>query len=162
MRENFKSSLDALFHWEGGYVDDPNDPGGKTKYGISKRAYPDVDIFKLTKKKAGEIYYNDYWEPCGCEDLPAGMDLLVFDTAVNCGTGTAVKMLQESVGSTVDGVYGPNTLDAAQKKNPQSALMEYVSRRSVYYGRLDTFGRYGLGWMRRLADMHQRALNLVK
>ncbi len=162
MRENFKKSLNALFYWEGGYVNDPNDPGGKTKYGISKRAYPNVDISKLTKKKAGEIYFNDYWEPCGCEDLPAGIDLIVFDTAVNCGTDKSVRILQESVGSSVDGVYGPNTQAAAEKSNQQSAIKEFVARRAVYYGKLAKLDRFGLGWMRRLADMHQRALNLVK
>ena len=161
MQKNLQKALDILLKWEGGYVNDPQDPGGATKYGISKRAYPDLNIRNLSKKRAGEIYYNDYWEPCGCEDLPAGIDLIVFDTAVNCGTDKSIRILQESVGSTVDGVFGPNTLEATKKSDPKSVILECVARRAVHYGKLSTFDRFGLGWMRRLADIHQQALNLI-
>ena len=161
MKESFDKAMEATFAWEGGYVDNPNDPGGATKYGISKRAHPEVNISKLTKKKAREIYHQDYWQPCGCEELPAGLDLLVFDCAVNQGPGFAVRTLQQSVGAAEDGIFGPRTQAAAESADPHEAIREYVARRGVRYGRLDTFSRFGLGWMRRLADIHQRAASLV-
>ena len=161
MKESFDSAMEAILAWEGGYVNDPNDPGGATKYGISKRAHPDVDISKLSKKQARKIYQRDYWEPCGCEELPAGLDLLVFDCAVNQGPGFAVRTLQQSVGAAEDGIFGPRTREAAESKDSREAIRELVARRGVRYGRLANFSRYGLGWMRRLADIHQRACNLV-
>ena len=81
---------------EGGYVNDPDDPGGETKYGISKRAYPKLDIKNMTKDLAREIYKRDYWDACGCDDLPPGLDVAAFDAAVNMGRLTAIAILKQS------------------------------------------------------------------
>jgi len=162
MKESFDSAMEAIFAWEGGYVDNPNDPGGATKYGISKRAHPEVNISKLTKKQAREIYRQSYWQPCGCEELPAGLDLLVFDCAVNQGPGFAVRTLQQSVGAAEDGIFGSRTKEAAESADPREAIRELVARRGQRYGKLANFSRFGLGWMRRLSDIHQRALELAK
>ncbi len=81
--------MDFVFKWEGGYVNRVDDPGGETRYGISKRAHPDVDIKNLTKDAAMEIYRADYWLKAGCEGLPWPDCLVQFDTAVNMGVGRA-------------------------------------------------------------------------
>jgi lysozyme family protein len=78
-----------IFKWEGGYVNHAEDPGGETKYGISKRAHPDVDIKELTKAQAEEIYYRDYWLKAGCDKLPWPDCVVHFDAAVNMGVGRA-------------------------------------------------------------------------
>jgi lysozyme family protein len=96
MKDNWDKAIDFVISIEGGYVNDPKDPGGETKYGISKRAYPDVDIANLTAAEARQIYKRDYWDKCSCDDLPDGRDILVFDTAVNMGVGVAMNFLTQS------------------------------------------------------------------
>jgi lysozyme family protein len=162
MNNSFEPAFRALLDWEGGYVDHPDDPGGETKYGISKAAYPKLSISKLTKDRAKKIYRCDYWTPAGCDELPEGLDLIVFDGAVNCGVDQAVKMLQAVVGTTQDGVWGPNTKAATLRADARKVIWEYVARRAIYYTDLSVWDDFGLGWMRRLAEMHQQALKLVK
>ena len=96
MKESWDKAIDFVLSMEGGYVNDPKDPGGETKYGISKRAYPNVDIAGLTESKAKEIYKKDYWDKCGCDGLPVGIDILVFDTAVNMGVIVAKEIQSRS------------------------------------------------------------------
>ena len=96
MKESWDKSIDFVLSIEGGYVNDPKDPGGETKYGISKRAYSTVDIANLTVEGAKEIYKRDYWDKCSCDDLPLGRDVLVFDTAVNMGVSVAMDFLTQS------------------------------------------------------------------
>jgi len=162
MNNSFEPAIQALLDWEGGYVDNPDDPGGKTKYGISKKAYPKLNIDKLTKDKARKIYRRDYWTPAGCDELPAGLDLLVFDTAVNCGTDRAVMMLQEVVRAKQDGIWGPKTRAAVERADIWQTIWELVARRAIYYTDLSVWDDFGLGWMRRLSEMHQQALKLIK
>lgn len=133
---------------EGGYINDPSDPGGETNFGISKRAYPDEDIKNLTKDKVGAIYHKDYWDKCRCSELPPGVDLVVFDIAVNQGADTAIRLLQLALGITVDGVIGPNTLMTANVKQP-GLTQELTVRRIIRYGNSKNFNIYGLGWIRR-------------
>ncbi len=102
--ENFDRCVRAVLSEEGGLSDHPQDPGGLTKYGISRRAYPDLDIRRLTMDDVIEIYRRDYWNPVHGTDLPASLALLVFDAAVNQGVGTAVRLLQKTLGVKEDGV----------------------------------------------------------
>ncbi len=162
MNNSFEPAMRAVLDWEGGYVNDPNDPGGKTKFGISKKAYPKLNIEKLTKDRARKIYRRDYWSLAGCDEIPAGLDLMVLDTAVNTGIEQAVMFLQDVVGTKQDGIWGPNTKAATQAVNVRKALWEYVARRATWYPDLRIWDDYGLGWMRRTAEMHQQALKLVK
>jgi lysozyme family protein len=99
---------------EGGEVNDPSDSGGHTKFGISKRSYPHVDIASLTRDRALDIYRTDYWSRAGCHDLPAALALVVFDHAVLSGPRTAVAALQRAVLVTADGIVGPATIAAAK------------------------------------------------
>lgn len=152
----FDRSVDIILEHEGGYVNDPKDPGGETKYGISKRAYPDLDIANLTEDQAKEIYRRDYWSTCQCDSLANGLDLLVFDAAVNQGVGAAVRMLQAELGVTQDGVFGPKTLETYQRKG--LAVSNYAAQRMLRYGLNPNFTHFGLGWSRRLMETLTTAL----
>jgi lysozyme family protein len=96
MEENFDRAFAWILRAEGGYVADPDDPGGETKFGISKRVYPKLDIKAITEDLARELYRHDYWDACGCDALPAGIDIAVFDTAVNMGRLTAIAILKQT------------------------------------------------------------------
>lgn len=152
MKENFDKSLSFTLRWEGGYVNDPHDPGGETKFGISKRAYPKVDIKNLTEEKAKEIYKKDYWDKVKGDDLPIGVDTMVFDAAVNSGVGASAKWLQACLGVTVDGDIGPKTLAAVAKTNHKDLILSLGDHRISFLRRLKTWSRFGAGWTNRVSD----------
>lgn len=126
----FDRVMDHILRWEGGYVNDPRDPGGETKYGISKRAHPNVDIKALTVEAAKDIYRADYWEPLGAEGLAFPEALALMDFGVHSGVGTAEMYWQISV-------------DA----------WELQQQRVDYLVSLKDFPTYGRGWMRRVRDL---------
>ena len=109
---SFATAIERVLSEEGGYVNDIRDAGGETKYGISKRAYPSVDIASLTLDDAKAIYKRDYWDACRCDELPDRIAAALFDSAVNSGRGPAVKWLQQALNVTADGVIGTMTAAA--------------------------------------------------
>ena len=116
---NFDKIIEKVLEHEGGYVNDPNDLGGETKYGVTKRFYPDVDIKNLTIEQAKEIYKRDYWDKNRVESLPRELWYIFFDMCINMGRGTAVKILQRAANSKgrnigVDGGLGPATINAVR------------------------------------------------
>ncbi len=149
----FEDALEFVLEREGGYVNDSQDPGGETKYGISKRSYPNEDIPNLTKEAAGAIYRRDYWDACRCGELPGGVDLCVFDTAVNQGVFAAIKILQRSANVTADGVLGPATMQAAKS----ASVAEFLAQRMMVYALNANVHRYGLGWYRRVSAVFEAA-----
>lgn len=144
----FNYAVGEVLREEGGYVNDPRDPGGETKYGISKCAYPKLDIAKLTKDEAIAIYHRDYWLAAKCDQLPPALGVVVFDAAVNQGVSRAIQMLQSAIGVTVDGVIGPQTLSRA-KLSPKTALVAFTTERILHYASLPTWKTYGKGWTSR-------------
>lgn len=109
----FLAFMPFIFQWEGGYDNDPDDPGGETKYGIDKRSHPKENIKALTKQRAQEIYFEEYWQKARCEDLPTGVGEVVMNIAVNCGHVRAGKWLQQAVEmppEMVDGSIGSKTV----------------------------------------------------
>ena len=142
----------------GGYVQDPRDPGGETKYGISKRSYPRLDIRRLTREQAIEIYRRDFWAPMRCDQLSPMLAVAAFDCAVNQGKRAAKVMLQRALRVKADGVIGPMTLRAARRSDQRAVLADYMAYRALRYAKLSTFPRFGRGWMRRLFAVHQRCL----
>lgn len=96
MKENFDKAITFTLSYEGGYSNDPKDPGGETKYGISKRYHPNVDIKNLTQGAAMEIYRKEYWDVMKCDDLPFPLDICIFDSAVNPGPGATTSFLKLS------------------------------------------------------------------
>lgn len=149
----FKDAIEHILKSEGGYVNDPTDMGGETNFGITKRFYPEEDIKNLTVKRAKEIYYEDYWLKSLCDKLPARVRLMHFDTAVNMGRGRANKFLQESIGVTVDGIVGKNTL----AKVDRCDLKVYARVRLVYYVKIIISKpaqiKYIKGWFNRVLDV---------
>ena len=109
----FESCFEKVVAHEGGYVSDSRDPGGETKFGISKRAYPSLDIKALTLADTKAIYKRDYWDRAQCDQLPSQLSYLVFDAAVNSGIGQSIRFLQRAVGTADDGVMGAITLSAS-------------------------------------------------
>ena len=157
----FEQAVAIIIHHEGGatITDDPADPGGLTKYGISARAHPDVDIRNLTYEQAAEIYRRDYWDRLRCGDMPAGIELAVFDCGVNQGTFFAGRAIQRSARATPDGIVGPRTLAAIRGHNdPPDLLADFMSRRMRRYAALAHAKRFIRGWAKRCFDIHRRAV----
>ena len=157
MKDNFPKIVSETLQQEGGYVNDPQDPGGETNMGISKRAYPDVDIKNLTKAQAIDIYHRDYWNKVKGDDLPSGLDMVVFDSAVNSGISKATKWLQNALGVPVDGVLGPQTMKALVGKNTGPLIDTYLDTRLAFLKQLPTWGRYKKGWSRRVSELRNLA-----
>ena len=148
---DFNNAFDELIGHEGGYVFDARDPGGETRYGISKRAYPQVDIKNLTLDQAREIYRRDYWQRAQCDKLPDGVAFDVFDAAVNSGVGQAVRWLQRAVGVADDGIVGPRTLAAVHALPPGTVQARMSGHRLAFMTQLSTWQTFGKGWARRVA-----------
>lgn len=149
MNSNFDTAFDVLMKVEGGLVDDPRDIGGLTKFGISKKAYPNLDIESLTLEQAKEIYKKDYWDKCRCDELPPSFDIAVFDTAVNMGCVKAVILLQKAIREKIDGVIGPKTLEAVNKAG-QDELRRLLLYRLFEYSLSYGYVHYKNGWFDRL------------
>jgi lysozyme family protein len=149
---NFDIAFERLIGHEGGYVDHPSDPGGETKYGISKRSYPGEDIKNMTLERAKLIYRRDFWGPAGCDAVPSGIKFDLFDTAVNSGVRTAVRLLQRAVGETPDGILGPRTLAAVQSMEPARLIARFNGHRLDFMNDLPTWPAFGRGWAQRIAD----------
>lgn len=170
MQKNFDASLTHVLKFEGGYSDHPLDPGGATNRGITRAvlaqhrgcAVSKDDVRALTKKEAGAIYRKAYWDACCCGQLPSGVDLAVFDCAVNQGVGRAARFLQQAAQVAVDGKIGPQSLAAIQSAPRDELLTEFIARRMQSYGLLQRlFPTFGLGWSRRLIATHAAALTLT-
>lgn len=147
----FDSSFTTLIGSEGGYVNNPADPGGETNWGISKRSYPTVDIAALSQDDAKAIYKRDFWDRAQCDRLPLGIAFDVFDTAVNSGIGQAIRFLQRAVGVADDGVVGPMTLAAISRVEPEAVQARFNGQRLDFMTRLTTWPVFGAGWARRIA-----------
>lgn len=147
----FNEAVERVIQREGGYVWDEHDEGGETKYGISKRSYPNVDIKTLTVDAAKVIYLNDFWKPLHCDELPAWIRLHLFDAAVNSGVKTAVKWLQQALGVEIDGIPGPDTRFAIIKADPARTIARFTGIRLRFMTDRKTWGSFGQGWARRIA-----------
>ena len=146
---NFDQAFDRLIGHEGGYVNNPDDPGGETKFGISKRSYPNVDIAKLTRDEAKVIYLHDFWEPLG--DAHPAVKFQVFDFAVNSGIQTAIRKLQAAIGVADDGHWGPKSAAALKAMDLNDILMRFAAYRLDFMASLSVWDKFGRGWARRIA-----------
>ncbi|WP_299734029.1 glycosyl hydrolase 108 family protein [uncultured Endozoicomonas sp.] len=158
----FESAIAFVLEAEGGYVNDPNDAGGETNHGISKRAHPELDIKALTVEQAKAIYFDDYWLLSRADDMPSYMGMAIFDTAVNMGNRTAAKLLQRAAGVLDDGIIGPKTLAAVYKHSPEYLLPQFLSYRALRYHELadepdeEHNKRFIRGWLKRTFELQQR------
>ena len=169
MKENFDAALKALLKHEGGYVNHPADPGGMTNLGVTKRVWEEwvgheVDeqtMRGLTPDAVAPLYRKRYWDAVRGDDLPAGVDLAVFDCAVNSGVGRASKFLQQVVGVADDGKIGPGTIQAVNSKDPKELVEAFCDKRQAFLEALPTFATFGKGWSRRVAEVREQGENLT-
>jgi lysozyme family protein len=172
---NFDRMFDLVTGHEGGFTDNPADPGnwtgGKvgvgacrgTMFGVSAAAYPDLDIANLTLDEAMTLYRRDYWDRIAGDQLPTALALLAFDAAINNGTGRASRWLQQVAQVAQDGVIGAKTLDAISQivKRPDGITdlcAEFLAQRLMFMTSLPTWTTFGLGWARRLCRLPYEAL----
>ena len=159
---DFDKAFERVVGLEGWFDNDSRDRGNwtsgvigqvqlkGTKYGIAAHAYPNLDIKNLTLDQAKEIYRRDYWGRCHNDDLPACVRYDMFDTAVNSGVGTAIKLMQKALGVTPDGVWGPNTTAAVTKIDPEMLDKKFAGFRLMYLTDCAAWPTYAKGWVRRV------------
>lgn len=150
----FENCIDKVLKSEGGYVNDPDDAGGETKFGISKKAYPSVDIKNLTLDDAKAIYKKDYWDKIkGDEIADDSVAYEIFDTAVNMGTRASSKLAQTVANSTPDGIIGANTLIDINNIDTELFITKFrlakISRYVSLVKKTPTNKKYLLGWITR-------------
>lgn len=167
--ENFNRAIQVILHHEGGFVNHPRDPGGITNLGITRRVYEswlespvtEQDMRDLTPSDVYPIYRARYWHRVRGDELPTGLDLCVFDFAVNAGVSRSSRLLQEQVGVHADGIIGSQTLAAVNHHVKQHGVMntvtEFQNRREQYYRSLSTFDVFGRGWLNRNNSVTQTA-----
>ena len=155
---------------EGGYVDNPADPGGATNLGCTKavweqyigRSVTKDDIKALTPNDVMPLYKAKYWDTIKGDDLPEGVDYAVFDFAINSGPSRAAKALQSVLSVTVDGQIGPATLRALETANPREVATAVCEARLTFLQGLPTFPTFGKGWSNRVSEVEKIAFNMVE
>lgn len=147
----FEDAFERLLGHEGGYVNDPKDPGGETNWGISKRSYPGVDIKNLQRWEAEVIYRTDFWDKVRGDQLPDGVAFQLFDFAVNSGAQTAIRHLQKAVGVADDGHWGPISQAALERYSESDLIMLLLAARLDFMTRLRNWPDASRGWARRIA-----------
>ena len=166
MKDNFDECLKMLLHHEGGYVNHPKDPGGETNLGVTKRVYEKwggtKDMKDLTVEDVAPIYKKNYWNRCKCDDLESGVDWVVFDWAVNSGTGRAATAIQKICGASQDGAIGPKTLALIKSQDTEYVIEEFGKIRQNFYESLKTFDTFGKGWTRRNKETTEKAIKMME
>lgn len=170
MSANFAEALKVILHHEGLWSDHKDDPGGATMKGVTMAVFEKFlgrsatkdELRNISDEQLQAIYGNQYWNRIAGDRLPAGLDLSVFDMAVNAGVSRAVRMLQEIVGSTADGVLGPRTLAAVAEQDVLSLIRQYSEERRRFYKSLKTFPTFGRGWLRRVDEVEAKAKDMAE
>lgn len=169
MKENFDLALRALLKHEGGYVNHPADPGGMTNLGVTKIVWEEwvghpVDekqMRALTPALVAPLYKKKYWDKVCGDELPTGVDLAVFDLAVNSGPGRAAKMLQKVLGVAQDGAIGPQTIAKALNVDSSKLIADYNAERLAFLMALPKWDTFGKGWGRRVAEVTEQATHMT-
>lgn len=156
----FETAIARVLGIEGGYTPGADDPGGETKWGISKRSYPDLDIKALTREEAVEIYRKDFWFKARCDLLPDSVAFQALDFAVNSGIVVATMALQRAAGVAADGVVGPVTLSALVRVSAHDLICLLLAERLEFMTGLSNWPLAGRGWARRVArDLRYGAID---
>lgn len=169
----FDACLKEVLHHEGGYVNHPSDPGGRTNLGVTQRTWEEwtgkpaseADMRALTAAKVAPLYRKNYWDALKAGELPAALALCVFDFGVNAGPKRSAKYLQSVVGASRDGQVGPATIAAARgfvaREGEAAAVRAFQNARRTYYHNLDAFPVFGRGWLKRVNDVETAALRMI-
>jgi len=177
MIENFEQSFNLVIKSEGGFTNDQRDSGnhlpdgrqGSTMLGCTQanwEAYvghkvTQDDMKKLTKEDVKPLYKKNYWDAVSGDLLPSGLDYAAFDFAINAGPGASRKMIQRALGVVADGSIGPNTLAAIQKADAKELMHKFSDAKTAFYKSLGNFNVYGVGWLRRVADVQTVADRMI-
>ena len=169
MRSNWQKSFELMLKSEGGYVNNPADPGGMTNLGVTKatwenwvgRESDEAEMRGLTPEKVEPLYKKKYWDAVRGDELPPGISYLCFDFAVNAGAGRSIKTLQSAVGVTPDGGFGPMTMAAVQAVDPVDLIERFSQAKEDFYRSLTTFATFGKGWLNRVADVKVKANSML-
>lgn len=166
----FVECLNRVLKHEGGFVNDPLDSGGITNLGVTKRVWEEFvghpvsesDMRNLTVDKVSKLYKQKYWDRVSADKLPKGVDYVVFDFAVNAGTGRATKMLQSTVGSTPDGIIGNQTMARINSFDVKDLIEKYSNARTKFYQDIvvarPNQSRFINGWLRRTNEAKEYAI----
>ena len=166
---NWDSAFKLMLQSEGGFVNHPSDPGGMTNLGVTKatwenwvgRESDEKEMRGLTPEKVEPLYKKKFWDACRCDELPSGIDYLVFDFAVNAGPGRSIKTLQTAVGTTPDGGIGPITLAAVNSFSEPELIEKFSQAKEDFYRSLNTFDTFGKGWLNRVAAVKIKATSMI-
>jgi lysozyme family protein len=169
VKENFDECFKLIIQDEGGYVNDPRDPGGRTNLGVTQRNWEaylnrsvtETEMRRLMAEDVRTFYKIRYWDKIRGDDLPAGVDYAVFDLAVNSGVSKASMTLQSLVGAFADGKIGPKTLNAVANADAPKLIASICDMRRDFLRGLSTFAVYGKGWLRRVANVESRARDMA-
>lgn len=167
MQGNFKECLDLVLKSEGGWVNNPKDPGGETNLGVTKAVWeewvghPVESLKNLTKDQVAPLYEQRYWRPCYGEVLPRGLDFVVFSMGVNAGPGRSVKLLQSAIGCLPDGVIGSRTRGVILGSNIATLIAKFSEARREYYRTLNK-PMFINGWLNRCDKEEKEALQMIK
>jgi lysozyme family protein len=169
MQDNWEKSFAQMIRSEGGFVNHPSDPGGATNWGVTKKVWEDWvghqvtvdDMKQLTQEQVKPLYFEKYWKPVKGDDLPIGVDFLVFSFGVNAGTGRATKTLQTALGVVADGAIGPNTMAKIQAADAKDLIEKFSNTKTAFYKSLNTFGTFGKGWLNRVEREKNEALHML-
>lgn len=167
---SFPAALAVILGHEGGYGNHPKDPGGPTNMGITQRVLGEwrgrkvsaIDVQGLTRTEAGEIYRARYWRRCGADHWPAGIDLLVFDAAVNSGVSRSLHWLQRALHLPANGLLDEKLTDAVVAAHHGQLIDTYARIRLDFLHGLHTWPVFGRGWGRRVEDIRKRAQELAR
>jgi lysozyme family protein len=169
MNTNWDNAFRLMLQSEGGFVNHPRDPGGMTNLGVTKatwenwvgREVDEAEMRGLTPEKVEPLYKERYWDAVRGDELPMGLDYLMFDFAVNAGAGRAIKLLQTAVSVRADGWFGPITMAAVQSIDPVTLIERFSAEKVVFYRGLNTFATFGNGWLNRVADVKAKASSML-
>ena len=169
MRDNLIPAMTALLKHEGGFVSHQADPGGMTNLGVTQRVWEEwvghpvdeKEMRSLTPAKVAPMYKKKYWDKVSGDDLPSGVDLAVFDFAVNSGPGRAAKMLQRVLEVPEDGAIGRQTLSAAVAVDSSQLIADYNKARLAFLKALPTWSIFGNGWGSRVAAVTAQATTMT-
>jgi lysozyme family protein len=145
----FEVAIERILGHEGGYVNDPEDPGGETNWGISKRSYPHIDIKNLTRDDAKKLYERDFWIPVAGKIGDDALQFQVLDAAVNHGMGNATRFVQRAIGVADDGHFGPHSQAALGRMTIYDVHLLFMAERFEFWAKLKSFDSFGRGWVRR-------------
>jgi lysozyme family protein len=177
MISNWDQAFKQMLKSEGGFTDDERDNGnklpdgrkGSTMLGVTQFNWEQHvghqvthdDMRKLTPTDVEPLYKKKYWDVVRADELPSGIDYLVFDMGVNAGPGRSIKLLQTAVGVTPDGGFGPMTMAAVQAADPTKLIEDFSQAKEAFYRSLDSFSVYGTGWLNRVAAVKLKASSML-